>query len=165
MFRLKETSCPVSYVSIPFDTSKSCIAMFVAEILYRTLHEEESNAMLFDFCTNAFQVLDWQEAGTANFHLMFMLHFSKYLGIYPAGLLEDLNSELQTDLQVFYDLPEKARIAVVRMLQSDWPALSSIQLDGETRNQVLDKLILFYRTHLQGMFNMKSLQVLKEIFH
>ena len=165
LFRLKDITCPVKYTSIPFDTRKGCIAMFVAEVLYRTLHEEESNPQLFDFCEHAFQALDRQVEGTANFHLVFMLQFSKYLGIYPSGLLDSMPSEMETDLQVFHDLPEEARKAVVRMLKTDWSGMSSIGIDHKTRILIMDQVIKFYQVHMQGVFRLKSLQVMKEVFN
>ena len=164
MFRLKEVSCPAHYATIPFDINKRCIAMFLAEVMYRTLHEEESNTVLFDFCEHAYQTLDGHYDGTSGFHLMFLLHFSKYLGIYPSGLLEGNTVEMQADLQVFHDLPEKARNAVISMMQTNWSGLAAIHMDGETRNLILDKMVLFYKTHLHGMFHLKSLPVLKEVF-
>ena len=57
--------------------------MFISELLYKTLKEEEANPALFDFLINAIQLLDIKDEGIQNFHLVFLLHYMKYLGIYP----------------------------------------------------------------------------------
>ncbi len=68
---------------IPFDPVKSSIALFVAEILNKTLKEEEQNLELFKFLIHSIEMLDLNDAGTANFHLIFLLHYTRYLGFYP----------------------------------------------------------------------------------
>src|SRR5512133_3092423 len=67
--RLKELSCPFHYTSIPFAITKSTISLFIAEILWLTLREEEANEELFNFLFHAFQLLDTKDEGVANFHL------------------------------------------------------------------------------------------------
>ncbi|MBN2482111.1 MAG: DNA repair protein RecO [Bacteroidales bacterium] len=162
--RVKELSCLLTYSTIPYQTGKSCIAIFVAEVLYKTLHEEESNPVLFNFLLNMLQVFDMNTENTANFHLMFMLHYSRFLGFFPAGLLNDHKQADSSDLQIFLTLPDDAMHSVKQMLQ--WPdvQLEKIRLNNRTRTLILDRLIQFYSMHMEGTFKIKSIPVLKEVF-
>lgn len=162
---LKEMSCPLHYSSIPFNASKSCIAIFIAEVLYKTLHEEESNPGLFHFLLNSFHILDVHEQGTANFHITFLLHYTKFLGIYPEGLLNKSRITGQADLHVFYDLQPNEMDAVIKMLQSPDFQLTGMQLNNQSRSVILERLIQYYNMHLDGILKLKSLAVLKEVFN
>ncbi|MBN1159430.1 MAG: DNA repair protein RecO [Bacteroidales bacterium] len=163
LHRLKDLSSPVNYTSIPYQTSKSCIAMFMAELLYKTLHEEESNPALFDFLIKMLQVLDLNKEGMANFHLIFLLHYSRFLGFFPAGLLNNRNMVDSSDLQVFFTLPPAAVQSIKQMLQ--WPEVQpeEIKLNNKTRTMLLDRLIQYYSNHMQEILKMKSLPILKEV--
>ena len=81
--RIKEIkNCPV-YQNIPFDVSRSAQALFIAEILNKTLREQESSPLLFDFIKNSLLFFDLTEKSTANFHLYFLFHLTEYLGFMP----------------------------------------------------------------------------------
>lgn len=165
LHRLKELSSPMRYSTIPYQTDKSCIAMFVAEVLYRTLREEESNPMLFGFLINMFQLLDLNHKGIVNFHLLFLLQYSKFLGIFPAGLLEDsFGGREVTDIKMFHNLPADAMLSIKQMLQ--WPVvhLEEITINNKTRILILDRLIQFYNMHLDNILKLKSLSILREVF-
>jgi DNA repair protein RecO (recombination protein O) len=47
--RISELKCYAPFHSIPFDVIKSSLALFITEILGKTLREEESNELLFRF--------------------------------------------------------------------------------------------------------------------
>ena len=81
--RVKEMHNYLPYSTIPFDVSKSSQALFLAEILYKTLREEEPNRDLFGFLEHSFQILDVSDVGLVNFHLLFLVQLTKYLGFYP----------------------------------------------------------------------------------
>lgn len=164
LYQIKELSCPVPYTTIPYQTKKSCIAMFVAEVLYKTLHEESGNSALFDFVLNMLQILDMKNEGTANFHLMFLLHYSRFLGIFPAGLLDEGKLAEREDLQIFDNLPADARQAVIKMLQ--WPVVQpeDIKINNKIRSLILERLLNYYSLHMEGSFKLKSLPVLREVF-
>ncbi|MBL7891038.1 MAG: DNA repair protein RecO [Bacteroidia bacterium] len=80
--RINEVTGAYSLI-IEFDHIKNAIALFLNELLYKTIREEESNPKLFGFLINAFEILGLKENKCANFHLVFMLQFAKYLGFYP----------------------------------------------------------------------------------
>jgi len=81
-----------------FDPVKNTILHFLNELLNKTIREEESNPNLFDFLVNAFDILALKENGCSNFHLVFMLKYTKYLGFYP---IENYSTENK-----YFDLME-----------------------------------------------------------
>ena len=162
--RLKELSCPFHYTSIPFSITKSTITLFLAEILWLTLREEEPNKGLFDFLYHAFQLLDSKDEGVANFHLLFMIHFSRFLGIFPADLDSAADISRFTELKIFKNLPGETGNIFMEMMKTSLAQAEKINLNKASRLILLDALVKYYQEHLEGMGRINSVTVLKEIF-
>ena len=81
--RIKELKLAYIFSAIPFDTVRSSIALFITEILYKTVKEEEANAVQFEFLLSFIQYLDLTKLPIGNLHLWFMLHWSAFLGFLP----------------------------------------------------------------------------------
>jgi DNA repair protein RecO (recombination protein O) len=162
--RLKELSCPFHYTSIPFSITKSTISLFLAELLWLTLREEEANEELFNFLFHAFQLLDSKDEGVVNFHLLFLIHYSRYLGIFPADLESATDITRYNDLKIFGNLPEETGRIFMEMLKTSLAQAGNIRLNKPGRAILLDALVKYYEQHLEGMGRIKSVAVLKEIF-
>ena len=59
------------------DPVKNAEALFLSEVLCQTIKEPEPNLPLFAFIARSIQVLNIMEEGKANFHLCFLLQFSR----------------------------------------------------------------------------------------
>jgi DNA repair protein RecO (recombination protein O) len=162
--RLKEASCPCPHTSIPFSIAKSAVALFLAEVLFLTLREEESNPALFSFLYNAFQLLDASEEGISNFHLWFMLHFSRYIGILP--VISEVTSGIaaSADMQFFAGLPAEAVKALSDLMVHPQGPAAGLKLSNQNRYLLLDRIIRYYAQHLEGFSRLKSFAVLREVF-
>ena len=141
MQRVSNIQVYYPFQSIPFDPVKSCIALFVAEVLYKTLKEEESNADLFDFLIHAIQALDLNDRGTANFHLAFLVHYSRYLGFYL-----------------------KYEQSVPHLFKMSFDQLDGLQINHHQRNKLTENLLEYYSTHVANFGKLKSFPVLRNIF-
>jgi len=169
---LKEFTVSYSPADIYADVRKSCIAVFLAEILTSVLKEESPNPELFDYIEDSVSYLDECNSGFANFHIAFLVGLSSFLGFEP-GTRDDpgkkyfdlvngsfvslppLNSAY-ADPQVSDILAEFFRISFDRM--------GSIPLTGSLRNEVLETIIKYFSIHLPGLKKINSLDILKEIF-
>ncbi|MBE9480196.1 MAG: DNA repair protein RecO, partial [Bacteroidetes bacterium] len=70
---IKEIRSEYQFTSIPFDIRKSSIAVFINEILYKSIHEEEANQNLFDYLLNSIKLLDMITKRFVDFHLLFTI--------------------------------------------------------------------------------------------
>ena len=57
--------------TIPYHVIKSCLAIFLNEVLYKAVRQQSADENLFDFVFSAIEWLDHQTTGLANFHLLF----------------------------------------------------------------------------------------------
>jgi DNA repair protein RecO (recombination protein O) len=162
--RAKEITCILHFQTIPFQVIKSTIALFIAELLYKTLKEEEANPTLFDFLIHAIQLLDIKEEGIPNYHLVFLLDYMKFLGIYP---FQSDRKGYHEDQSVFILPPETGageKKGFEQLIHSSLAELGKIKLTNKTRSFLLDRIMEFYSVHLDHITGIRSLQVLKEVF-
>jgi len=163
--RIKELNCLMHFTTIPFNIHKSTIALFISELLYKTLKEEEANPALFDFLFNAIQLLDMKEEGSLNFHLAFLLHYMKYLGIFPSGQHTENQAEGRYDLILPVNAGDEEKKGLNQLMNISLGQLENIRITSKTRSFLLDRIIDFYLYHLDQMAGIRSIQVLKEVFH
>ncbi len=90
LYPVKEAKSWYPFITLPYDPYKSAIAMFLAEFLYRALREEAENRPLFAYLEHSIIWLDECREGFANFHLVFLMRLSRFLGLYPN--LEDYHA-------------------------------------------------------------------------
>ena len=83
MHRLKDLAPGIVLQSTPFDVRKSTMALFMAEVLYRLIRDNELSHDLFDFVWASVLALDALDEGVANFHLWFLANLSRPLGFSP----------------------------------------------------------------------------------
>jgi DNA repair protein RecO (recombination protein O) len=170
--RIKEIKCEHPFVSIPYDISKSAIALFLDELLYRSIREEQPDQALFEFIHSSLCMLDLRTESCANVHLYFMVQLSRYLGFYPAGNFSeeeaffDLQEGLFKDSEPVHPLflvPAQGRM-LHALMNCTYGNLAALRITHLERKQLLEKLILYYELHLEALKGIRSHKVLEEIF-
>ena len=144
--------------------------MFLAEILSAVLREEEQNEGLFNYIETALQYLDTEEH-YSNFHLLFLLKLTRYLGFQPeqlhinypyfnleSGIFEETPSSM-------YTMSGQNLTLLKQLLGINFDALPSIKINAKQRQEFLNMLLYYFELHLDGFKKPKSLQVLNDVFH
>jgi DNA repair protein RecO (recombination protein O) len=156
---------------IPYNIIKTSLAIFICELLYVTLKESNTDEDLFEFAFQSIQLLDLTQAPLANFHLFFMLRFSKFLGIYPAQAIKVSDNYFDVKNGVFVNgIPshpvymEKENTEFLKQLmQNNFEQAAQLQLSSEERKKFLQALIAYYQYHLEGFRGLQSHVVLEEV--
>ena len=156
--RISEIKCNQPYQSLPYNILKSSIALFLAEALKKTLKEEESNVPLFNFLVYSFGFLDELESEISNFHLIFLVKLSSYLGFSPETSEQVLHEFQLVNLRPFN---AELMIAFNELLASDYH--SGLKINRTQRAELLDILLSFYKIHIDGFGDLRSHAVLKEV--
>jgi len=172
MGRLKEVSSSYVASSISSSPIKVAIALFISEVIYRTVKEEEGNAPLFGFLKLSIKSLDAIEVGVANFHLIFLTHLSRFLGFYPHGEFTaktpffDFRSGVFVEYEPkhhFYFSPEYSKI-LYDTLQHRYENASQLALVGTQRSAFLSLMLSYYQYHTDSQTAFRSLTVLQQLF-
>lgn len=170
--KLKEVTVYEPLSSLPYNHTKRTIALFIGEVIYRTIREEEANPALYQFLESTILFLDHMEQGVANIHLLFLSHLSRHLGFYPQGNWS--NSTPYFDFKSGHFVPNEP-LHPQYMSKDDSAILSSIlslrfddsatvELSRSQRKSFLNGLIGYYSYHLGSFNTFNSLQVLVDVF-
>ena len=168
--KISEARVSYLYQSLATNIYKQSIALFLAEVLAYALKEEEQNPVQFSFIESSLQWLDQHDSFT-NFHLVFLMKLTKYLGFYPdtenleAGYF-DLEEGTFKSMKPYRDfLSGKKLILFKSIIGIKFDDMVRLKWNSEARQIVLDILLEYYELHLPGFKKPRSLKVLKEIFN
>ena len=163
----KEIKIATPFHSIHSNVVKSTMVMFLSEILHHSIHEEEKNEPLFTFLEAALHWLD-NHKEISNFHLIFLLETTKYLGFYL-----DVSNVDQKYFEMSEGIfsPFHAISSLTEHESNLFKKLIDLKFDNNQKTfhiierQILLKILIdYYSFHLDGFKKPKSLDVLKEVF-
>lgn len=171
LHNLKELNLSFTPVNVTSDIFKSTISLFLSEVLYSLIREEDVNVKLYGFIESSVKALDGLSSGVSNFHLWFLVSLMSYVGIGPTFTSEDgacfdmLSGQFVSlpPLHPDYLEPQSAGILNI-LLKSGVEDIARLQFSGEERTTLLEKILRYYSLHLPGLRRIKSLQVLNDIF-
>lgn len=166
---IKEVQVSYPYKTIYNDIVKQSVVMFLSEILSYSIQEEEENSSLFTYLETAFIWLDIHD-NVSNFHLLFLLNLSGFLGFYPDlsdndklgfNLLEGNFSDSVHEKNVisgnnFYQFK--------KLLGINFDSIEKVSFSKSERQVILQIIIRYFELHLDGFRNPKSLQILEAVF-
>ena len=174
-----------SLLTVP---DKLAVALFLSEFLYHALKGEQSNAPLFDYVRSSIEWLDGCPDRYANFHLVFLMRLSRFLGFYPNLQTHHVVSTVKgtgatsamADNESYFDLRAAtfcsdaplhrdflmpAEAAHIRQLmRMDFPTMHLFRLSRAQRNRILELLLLYYRLHLPDFPELQSVGVLHDLY-
>jgi len=169
---LKEFSVSFAPYNIHSDIKKSCVAIFLGEVLTAILKEESPHVEMFDFIEESIIYFDRCKEGFANFHIIFLAGLSSFLGFEP-GTRTNVN-DIFFDMTngIFVPIPpthgnyanEVVSSILADIFVASYNTVSNITLTGTLRNEVLETLVRYYSLHLPGLKKINSLKVLKDVF-
>lgn len=149
--RFKEVKCLHPYETLHRDIRKSAIALFLTEVLNKTVKEESHSAEIFQFISESLVQLDLIPDRFENFHLIFLIRLSRLLG-FGIHVAEDLQPEFPGD--------EESLRLLEKLLNGNW---HQVAMNVHQRRGLLNGLLQFYRRHVETMGELKSVQVLREV--
>lgn len=124
--------------------------MFLSEVLYKSVKEEGESSELFSFLQQSMKILDAMESNFENFHLQFLVKLSRLLGFgvdSSPGFMLAFHEEEIPYVRHLLDKSYSEKIAV------------TVQL----RRTILDHILDFYRQHVEGLREIRSIDVLREV--
>jgi DNA repair protein RecO (recombination protein O) len=150
---------------------RNAVVLYLNELLYKCIKEEECNRPLFSFIIESLQKLGNRELPVQSFHILFMLKLTRFLGFSPRLAKTDAGSFFDMEEGLFLDSEPLHRYyisgqpaAALEQLQSmDWEDLKDFSIPAPVRDELLDRLLDYYRLHIPDMGEMKSVKVLHEL--
>lgn len=172
LFKIKELRPSVILNNLHYDLNRSSIAVFMAELINKSIQEEETHPALYEFLMKSILMLDSLQSSLANYPLFFLLEYSKLLGFYPQNNYSaqtacfELHQGLFTqhsDNDNFFILPPASEY-FSKMLDTSFEQFDTLAIPKSARQILIKKLIAYYQVHLHGFRNLNSLQVLEDMY-
>jgi DNA repair protein RecO (recombination protein O) len=169
---MKEFSVSFTPYNIHSNIKKSCVAIFLGEVLTSVLKEESPHEEMFDYIEESIIYFDSCTEGFANFHIAFLIGLSSFLGFEPGLRLNKNDTFFDMKNGIFVAIPpvhgnyatELISNILADFFVASYDNASKIILTGIMRNEVLETLVSYYSLHLPGLKKINSLEVLKEVF-
>ncbi|NNC84670.1 MAG: DNA repair protein RecO [Bacteroidia bacterium] len=170
--RISEMRAQPVLQSIHSDTQKSTLTLFITELLYRSLKEENANPELFNFLHHSILILDHLEDSVAQFHLYFMIQLSKHLGFYPNGICSNetpyfnlLEGIYTSSCNSEYEISNELAQYLYQLSNATFENFYHIESIAGLRWQMIEALVKYYELHHTHGKNIQSHFVLKEVLH
>ncbi len=166
---IKEAKLNHMYSSLHSNVLKSSIVMFLAEVLSSTLKEEEQNETLFSYLETTLLWLD-THSEYANFHLLFLVNLTKYLGFYPDtthiefGFFNLYDGKFESKQTNKYSISGENLTLLKQLLGTTFDALSMVKINTKQRQSFLSMILLYFELHLGSFKAPKSLHIFNQVF-
>lgn len=168
--RIKELRCQPILKTIHYDIMKNSVALFIAEMLYATLREEEGNEELFSYLWHFIELLDLEEQMIGNFPIYFMVHLSTFLGFnpktaYQPGQVFNLKEGLFLDAVYMNDdcLDTELSLHLWNTFNTGTANISEVKLPRNIRTILLNRLLDYFTYHGLHGRKIKSHIILREV--
>ena len=170
--RLRDIRLAAPLASLHLDPYKLSIGMFLAEFLTHATRDEHETDLLYQFVESSILWLDEVEQGFANFHLVFMIRLTRFIGFFPNA--EDGEPQAYFDLlngcftpspppHAHFLMPAEAG-KIGLLMRLSYKTMHLCAMSRMERNRCTEVILEFYRLHVPGFPEMKSLEVLRQLF-
>lgn len=172
IFRVKEVTPSYAFASLHLNPVKLTITIFLSELIYRTVREQETNQHLFAFIESSVQMLDNLNSGIANFHLIFMVQLTRYLGFYPLNRWSpaepyfDIKNGIFCGVEPSHGFVLEKQTSKLLNCLIDTPMLNpeQLSLNHNQRQILIEAIVSFYRFHLGSGVRLRTLPILIQLF-
>ncbi|MCD7709949.1 MAG: DNA repair protein RecO [Porphyromonadaceae bacterium] len=172
IFRIREARQVEVWNHLRTDPVKNAVTLFLAEMLTRLFREPEANPTFFDFLVQSIRLFDMMEEGKANFHLWFLFRLTAFLGFFP-------NTEHYEEGR-FFDMMEGVFVALppthphslspheaaifARLMRMNSHNLGHFRFNRDERCAILEQINRYYRLHQPDLPEIRSLEIMHELF-
>lgn len=164
-----DISIYVPFQNIPTKLGKRMIVFFIAEILQKILKENIPDHDVYLFIERNLLYLENTNNSVNNFHLSFLLRLTQYLGFFPLHskghffCLNDGDFRNSIPISGPY-LREDEKLVFESVLLCKIENSHELKLSNNQRKKCLETIIQYYRIHFSGLGDIKSTQILNDLF-
>lgn len=170
--RLVEASIHAPYSTLHFHPVKLPVALFLSDFLSHALGDIQNDRPLYLYIKDSLLWFDAQEGSCANFHLVFLLRLARFLGFFPN--LEGYSEGYCFDLQASCFTPhapihrhflapdEAGKLAL--LMRMNYQTMHLFRMSRAERNRLLDVALEYYALHIPSFPELKSVEVMRELF-
>jgi len=162
--RVKELHMAHVYDELSYRIDKMAVMSFCIEVFRKSVKENEENEQVYEYLHHYLLALDTHAASLTLRSHKFLVELSGYIGIRPnldkADQFFDIREGSGTSLAPYHsDFMEGEELSLLKNLLLKEEVSSS----KAVRDELLDRLLQYYRYHVDGFQELKSLAVLRSV--
>lgn len=156
--------------NISKDFNKLTVAQFLNEVLIKCIKEQNPNEELFDFIVSSYKWFNEANEEYNNFHICFLFELSKYLGFEPLNNFNKHNLYFDTREGKFTEVSLSFPLGFDKLQSQLFLKIFDANLlrkplGRSERNELLECLLAYYKMHVAGFNELKSFEILKELYN
>jgi DNA repair protein RecO (recombination protein O) len=159
IFSVKDPSLARHWFHISGDPVKASVALFISELLYRTMEDGYVNDALFAYLEQTSELLDSEDT-LRNFPVWFVLALSRIYGFDPASDRPE---------HIFPNHRTRAEQGltdiVARLVHGTYSEVRTLTASPDVRRRMLSDSVHYLFSHMGQVRELKSLNVLHEVLH
>ena len=168
--RFSEVGIVRPWATLTSDPIKIQLVFFAAELLRYATRDEQQPQSLFDYVAESLQWLDKADDGYANFHLVFMIRLTLFLGFFPnietyhVGSCFDLRSgcfSMEIPAHADFIRGDEAE-QMINLMRLNYSTMHLFRMTRQQRSRCVDVILAYYRLHVPDFPDMKTLEVLRQ---
>lgn len=168
---LRDVQVALPFSSIPFEPLKSSVSLFLAEFLYHATRGEQRNTSLYNYIAKSLEWFDGVEHSFANFHLVFMMRLTRFIGFFPnveggaEGDCFDLrNGRFCTSAPIHPDFLQPVEAGRIHtLMRLNYATMHLYRMSRQDRQRIADVILHYYSIHVPLFPELRSFDVLKEV--
>lgn len=165
--RIKEAAYSYTYTNLNMEVVRSSIGVFLVDLARSCIKEKEQNEALYDYLKNELVQLDTTAQGLADLPLRYCISLASHLGFSLSSDYEedrpffDLGSGqfTEADVRKKYTLNKEKSLQLYSLMSNS----ADFKLNRTDRSELLDELIKYFKIHVEGFHELRSLGVLRTI--
>lgn len=165
--RIKEARYAVTYQMLDRDVIRASLGTYFIDLLRSSIKEKERNPELYAYIISQLLDLDNPESSLRNLPIKMAIELSSYLGFQldPNYSSDEPYFDLRAGQFVAKDVSHKhvlnleTSIAIYQLVHSRY----TYALDRQMRNEVLDAMMMYYKIHIEGFTELRSLPILRTL--
>jgi DNA repair protein RecO (recombination protein O) len=170
--RIKEIKNAHLLMNMGGDIRKSALAMFLSEMLLNAFHHHESQPEAFDFIFKGILKLELLEKNLSSFHIIFLLQLTRFLGFAPSEGYSNKNCCFNLTEGIYEANPNsmgkilspEESACFFQLSQSTLTGDYEVPVPAALRRTLLQHIVIYYRLHIEGFKEIKSLEILESVF-
>jgi DNA repair protein RecO (recombination protein O) len=168
---MRDATCDHQLNHIATDMSKTAVSIYISELLTRAIPSQMTDPNLFNFIENSILELDASLGSVAGFPLGFTIGLTQFMGFDPHNNFNAANphfdmiggnfSQHPPDHAYYFSSPLSNSFSEI--LTALNAGVINIKADYPTRNELLMRMLEYFRIHIPTFGEIKSVQVLSDI--
>ena len=167
---IKDINIRHHYISCHSDVKKTSIIIFLSEILSNILVHQKEEVDLYNYIEESLIFYDANK-NISYFHLIFLIQLTRFLGFYPDAT--NNNFKYFNLEEGFYELSKSNEYSISgedlklfnQILGTKFDSNPLLALNSLEIMNVLDIILTYYRLHINNFKNIKSIEIIKNIFN